>query len=1371
MLRADRSLLVVVFFLTFLTSRAAEIAITGRALSGSGKPLPGAEVSLQRAVDPATKARLDREGRLPDAIARGKSDAAGYFEIGAPDAGLYTLRIEAPGFVPVEYALAPLLEPIDLPEAALAADVPLTVRTVAPDGKPLAGTTVRISPPRPRFGLEPASWAAAPRIARTGPDGSARVARGDGESYVLTVGAPGFLPDERSNVRGTGVTFRLKPGASRRIEVRSAEGEPVAGALVSAADSGHPLGTTDARGGLVVSVPLAGNARLAISAGDGGTVNGIVSAQAREPEPPRRFVLPRRRSLSGRVIDLDTRRPLAGAWVYNEDAPWEAVPSDAAGSYVLRVPAGPSLRLVAGATGYLRPEALTTRLDSPDAPGPTLALRGAAAVEGLVVDSAGAPIAGAKVRLEPKRPGGGVVMIRVGRESAPIASTSSRGRFRLSSIDPGSGYDLEVRAQGFAAGRREILGLEPRRSVKDVRIELEAGQTLTGRALDAAGEPLRDVVASLRPAPRDGGMLMLGNAQGQEAFTATTDDEGRFAIAGLETGTFDLTLRRKGFARKSLKGIEVKRGPDPVDVGDLVLDPGERVQGQVVDPDGASIEGVEVAIAEGGQPRMMMIGGPGPEPARRPDAVSGPDGWFTLEELGKGETIEMSLSRRGFLTARESGVKVPAPDPLRIVLEPSSRVLGRVVDADRKPIPGAQVSLTRNQTGGIGGSVFRVIRREGAATDDTGRFVFEGVEPGTISLSASSSGFQEAKIDALEVPKGKDLEGIEIPLEPGAIVTGRVLAPDGRPAIGASVGLVREDDEPFRFDGSPTDGDGRYRLEGVQPGRVSVEASHERYVRAVKDLDARPGVNTLNLELGGGSDVEGQVVDAAGAPVPGAWVRLAPAGREWGGPDATSGPDGRFRLTGVGAGDYGVFAGKKGYASATGDVTIHVEGQPVRDVRVEIAKGAVIAGSLVGLAPERFSEAAVRAVREGGAGFAEGSVDRSGRYRVEDLAPGSWTVTASIPSSGEQARGEVSLEVGSPGAELDLQFGRGLTLKGRAVHGEVAVSGATVLAAGTDVDHSGWVRTASDGTFAILGLEPGTYRVDLRQWETGLSYSETVEVKESREIVLDVPSARIAGVVVDASDRQPLAGVTVTASPASAATSDGPSFLTERGATTDLTGRFEIRDLKDGEWRLRGARKGYAARTTAVMVSMGRGDEHLRLELDPTDGLVLEVRLASGRVPEEIAAVVLDPAGRSLTAGTFATGENGRVRLSSVPPGSWEVLVSAGGSATARIEAAAPGGPVAVTLPPACKLRIEVPDLADSNVAATATLKGPDGRPFRALAWFSDPVSEWRMRRGAVELDALPPGAWTVNVLAADGRRWQGSVSTSAGNAAALVLR
>ena len=69
----------------------------------------------------------------------------------------------------------------------------------------------------------------------------------------------------------------------------------------------------------------------------------------------------------------------------------------------------------------------------------------------------------------------------------------------------------------------------------------------------------------------------------------------------------------------------------------------------------------------------------------------------------------------------------------------------------------------------------------------------------------------------------------------------------------------------------------------------------------------------------------------------------------------------------------------------------------------------------------------------------------------------------------------------------------------------------------------------------------------------------------------------------------------------------------------------------------------------------------LRISLDPTEGLTLDVRLPDGRVASEVRAAVLDPSGRALLSGTYGTGENGRVRLSAVPPGTWELLLGSTG--------------------------------------------------------------------------------------------------------------
>ena len=108
------------------------------------------------------------------------------------------------------------------------------------------------------------------------------------------------------------------------------------------------------------------------------------------------------------------------------------------------------------------------------------------------------------------------------------------------------------------------------------------------------------------------------------------------------------------------------------------------------------------------------------------------------------------------------------------------------------------------------------------------------------------------------------------------------------------------------------------------------------------------------------------------------------------------------------------------------------------------------------------------------------------------------------------------------------------------------------------MNHSASGRTDASGNFALEGLVAGTYWLELRQWETGLSHGESVDVAASREIVLDVPSARIVGSVVDATDRRPVAGArkAVAFAPISQRGRGGAMSLQDLGE--DLYGGLDV---------------------------------------------------------------------------------------------------------------------------------------------------------------------------------------------------------------------
>lgn len=1423
-------LLVVPGFFMAPAAPSEGIAVSGRVLASGGGSVADVAVLLLPSLDPVHQARLADSGALPKPATRAVTDGTGRFLLTAPHAGLFRVRVQAPGFVPIEASLEPLIETIDLPDAELVPDAGFTVKVTTRGGAPIPGARVRIAGPDSRARaarFDAALWQPAVRTAIADEKGATFLPRGANERSVLTASAPGYLPVERRNLWGTAAVLTLERGAKTTIAVRSADGTPAPGVLVIASELSHPLGFTDTKGLLELVIPAKGGLRVALAADDGRRVEGRVTAAPETSKggrgtssaehaaadradadaktadsgagagtvappagsaaiaagdapaargstsiTPRVFTLPERHSVRGRVIDARTRSAVQGGLVWLAEELWGAAVTDASGRFTVSGPGKRSVEILAGAPGYLRASPMDHTLSAEAGPGPTVALEPAAAVEGVVVDESGNPVAGADVTLDVKRDPARIE-IRLGREApAPRAVSSSRGTFRVSSIDPEKNYDLKVSATGFAPSKREIVGLEPQVTMRGLRVELGRGQSVTGVVADGKGKPIRDVEASLRPArpaPAAHGaiMIMSGGAAGAPALKAATDADGRFRIAGLASGAFDLELRRAGFAKKTVSGIDVPKKAEPVDLGSIVLEPGLRIQGIVSAPDGNPIEGAEVSLATPSAGPMMafMPRRAGKQPAA---ATTGPDGRFAIEDLPKGEKVSLGFSRAGYLDAPQASIEVPQAVTLEVTMQPASKVSGIVKGPDGKPVPGAQVNLTRTSGGGIGGEVIKMIMRDGATADDEGRFLYDDIRPGQIALSAVAPGLQEAKLDGVEVPEGKDVEGIELPLKAGSIVIGRVLAPDGRAAIGARINPVTDEAEPIRIGGALSDGDGYYRLEGLAPGKVAVEATHDDYVRTVREVEARPGTNTLNLQFEGGQEVSGLVADAAGAPIAGATVSLSTVGRYWGGPETRTGADGTFRLAGVGDGDYSLGAQREGFAPPDKEIPVHVAGKTVTDLKVLLGAGGTIVGNVTGIDPDKLPHVSVRAATPGRGEPASATVDRSGGYKLTGLAPGTWTLTAALAETGQQARGQVALEPGGAEAHLDLEFGKGLTLSGRAVAGDTPIQGAVLFAQNTRVDRSAWGRTDASGSFRIEGLEWGTYQVELRQWETGLSYVESLDLPASREVVLRIPTARIVGRVVDGADRKPLAGVAVSLAGAGGA---APRPGMDRGATSDLTGRFELANVPNGSWTLTAAKTGFAAGTVDASVDSGHDVDDVRLALDATEGLTVEVHLASGRVPDTIDVAVLDGAGRTLTAGSYATGENGRVRLSSVPSGSWELLVSAGGSAVANLRARVPGDPVRVGLPPACGLKVTVPALAGEATAATATIVGADGKPFRELGWMSGAIGEWRLSRGRLEIDTLPPGSWTVQVAAADGRTWSGSSSTHPEATAEVTLQ
>jgi Carboxypeptidase regulatory-like domain len=293
----------------------------------------------------------------------------------------------------------------------------------------------------------------------------------------------------------------------------------------------------------------------------------------------------------------------------------------------------------------------------------------APALAGIVVDEAGAPVAGAEVRF-------------ASLEWQIAIRTGPSGRFRIDGPPPGRLYRLLVRGEGYAPLATQGQIRLPRAATPGLRLVLTRGRTVIGRLVDGDGRPVVGArVELLRPVSLMHSFVSVleGTPLDDGLYRAATDEDGRYSIPGVSLARAQRVVRAAGFPTWVGPPEDLIAGPGGlVDLGTRTLDPGQAFDLWLTDPGGRPVAGVQVW--ETGAPEAERHSEGYPKEIG-PLAVSGDDGLAHLV-LSTGSRA-LTLCREGFL-ARQ--LVASAASPEIVFLQPVGRIAGRVIAADGSPV-------------------------------------------------------------------------------------------------------------------------------------------------------------------------------------------------------------------------------------------------------------------------------------------------------------------------------------------------------------------------------------------------------------------------------------------------------------------------------------------------------------------------------------------------------------------------------------------------------------------------------------------------------------------------------------------------------------
>jgi hypothetical protein len=465
------------------------------------------------------------------------------------------------------------------------------------------------------------------------------------------------------------------------------------------------------------------------------------------------------------------------------------------------------------------------------------------------------------------------------RDEAPVAGAAVRASvpqglsfdFRRVVEGPGTMTDMDgtFAIEGLDAGSRNLTAEHPDYATAETRVEVPAdgqpaeavvrllrGGTLTGTVRDAQRQPVAGTT-----------VVLSGRMFGMDTKTAETGPDGRYSFDRLAPGDYNAMRPTDGSGR-----IMLRMGTKNVTI----------VEGQVttLDFDETSKISLRGRVLRGQQPvggAMLVFLADGSTSGLQ-TTQSDESGAYQvgLDRAGKYRVMVQSGGGGGMRFAGGSGVEITVPDQpestIDVVLS-TSGIQGRITDAEGSPVTAVVTA-----------------RRDGAAASDPaaqsmgqsgtdGAYSLDGLAQGTYRVSASATGYQVAESYPVVLGESSPAATVDLRLEKGTSLRGRVVDAQGRGITGALVFLAASGSSGAGARPATTDVNGDFVATAPSSGAMDVTAVAPGWApaRAAGIVASGGDEPAVVLRASFGGKVRVQVQGSNGAPVSGIHATARPS--------------------------------------------------------------------------------------------------------------------------------------------------------------------------------------------------------------------------------------------------------------------------------------------------------------------------------------------------------------------------------------------------------------------------------------------------------------------------------------------------------------